>query len=88
MDFHENCSAKNEGYKNTRATFTVVVVVIDFGSWVFNPLFECGMWFLITLVKASLKPRFLKCVTVICIDSQKPQAKSLIHRSKAKMYFR
>ena len=63
---------KNEGYSNTRATFTVVD---DFGSWVFiYPLFEYGMWFLITLVKASLKPRFLKCVTVICIDSQKPKA--------------
>ena len=71
----EEFSANFQNFRRFFGIFGAVVVVDDFGSWVFiYPLFEYGMWFLITLVKASLKPRFLKCVTVICIDSQKPKA--------------
>ena len=87
MDLYDNVSAKRRGILKTQGPPLLMLLTLIHGFLV-PPLFECGMRVLIILVKASLKPRFLKCVTVICIDSQKPQAKSLIHRSKAKMYFR
>ena len=73
MDLYDNVSAKRQRILKRQGPPLLFLLTLVHGFLV-PPLFECGMWFLRILVKASLKPRFLKYVTVICIDSQKPKA--------------
>ena len=81
MDLYDNVSSKRRGILKTQGPPLLMLLTLIHGFLV-PPLFECGMRFLIILVKASLKPRFLKCVTVICIDSQKSKARFIAQRPR------